>query len=74
MSTSEPLATPAATLTYPEAARYLGMSERSLQRLVAAGTVRHVRPTATRVRFRTADLDAYLDTVARGGTRRRGAR
>lgn len=58
------------TLSYKEAAQYLGIGERSLRRLVASGTVRHV-PIGHRVLFRQIDLDAYLDSAARGGTRRR---
>ena len=63
-----------ATLTYREAAAYLGIGMTSLKSLVAAGSVRHVRPSEHRVLFRVSDLDAYLESVARGGTRRRSAR
>lgn len=56
-----------ATLTYAEAATYLGIGVRTLRDLTNAGTVRHVRPAGRLVRFRRVDLDAYLDRTARGG-------
>lgn len=63
------------TLNYEQAARHLGISTRSLRRLVADGTVRFLQPIPRQVRFLTADLDAYLESTARGGRRpKRGAR
>lgn len=59
-----------ATMNYPEAARYLRLGERTVKRLVASGAIRHV-PVGHRVLFRKADLDAFLDKEARGGSRRR---
>lgn len=61
-----------AALTYDEAADYLGINRRTLQRLVRDGRVRVVRPAPNRPRFRPEDLDAYLESTARGGTRRKG--
>jgi excisionase family DNA binding protein len=60
------------TLTYSDAAKYLGIGRRSLERLVAEGTVRVVRPSPGRVLFRRVDLDAYLDRTGRGGEPKRG--
>lgn len=54
------------TLSYADAAQVLGLSVRSLKRHVAEGTVRHVRLGRV-VRFRPADLEAFLDEHARGG-------
>ena len=65
------------TMTYDEAAQYLGVSPRTVRRLVADGSLRHV-PIPGRgegvklVRIRREDLDAYLDAVARGGKPRSG--
>jgi len=61
-------------MTYREAAAYLGIGTTSLKALVAAGSIRHVRPSEHRVLFRVSDLDDYLDSVARGGARRRSPR
>ena len=52
-------------LTTHEAARYLGVSKRTIQAEVAAGRLRKVslaRPGAARgpVRFRPCDLDTYV--------------
>jgi len=55
------------THPYPEAARRLGVSRRHLERLVAAGAIRHVR-SGGRVLFRDEDIEAYLDAQARGGS------
>jgi len=57
------------TLTYQQAADYLGVHRNTLRRLVAVGAVRHV-PIGRAIRFRPADLDRYLDDAARGGARR----
>lgn len=58
-----------ATMTSKEAARYLGVHVNTLYRLMADGSVRHIRIRGA-VRFRKADLDEYLDTLARGGAPR----
>lgn len=47
-------------LTKGEAARLLGVSERTVQRRVSSGQLRAVH-VDRRPRFRPADLDAYLD-------------
>lgn len=61
-----------ATMTYQQAAAYIGVSVVTVKRLVADGTLRHVPIGRTDgrklVRFRQADLDAYLDGEARGGS------
>lgn len=54
----------AATIDYEAAAIYLGISRRSLQKLVNSGEVAHCRISGTLVRFRFEDLDAYLDRLA----------
>jgi excisionase family DNA binding protein len=58
------------TMTYREAAQYLGIGLSTLKRYVAVGTVRHV-PIGGRTVFRRVDLDAFLEANARGGVRRR---
>jgi len=68
---------PPATLTYPDAAAYLGISVSTLKRLVHAGSIRHIPvsgrgTTARKVLFRRRDLDDYLDGTARGGDPKRG--
>lgn len=54
-------------LSYPAAAASLHISERKLWGLKASGTVPHVKIGAS-VRFRPADLDAYVDTLTSGGS------
>lgn len=46
-------------LSVPEAARRLGLSEATVRRMVAAGTLRTFTPV-TRAYVIAADLDAYL--------------
>jgi len=58
-------------LSYAEAARYLGISLNTIQRLKVSGELRHV-PVGRLVRFRKVDLDDYLDAIARGGHPPRG--
>lgn len=76
MSNPDPPSTATATLTYAEAAHYLGIGRRTLERLVAEGSVRHYRFSGRgedqrgRVVFRRDDLDTFLESVARGGTPR----
>lgn len=72
MTSSDPPTITPATMNYDEAARYVGISRRSLERLVKSGAVRHLPVVAHRVLFRPKDLDAFLDSVARGGEPRRG--
>lgn len=71
MSYYDPPAPARATLNYDEAATYLGISARTLKRLVADGRVRSVHPADRRTAFLRPDLDDYLQSVARGGTPRR---
>lgn len=57
-----------ATMTYQEAARYIGVHHNTLRRLVADGSVKHLPIRGgTVIRFRRTDLDNYLDAIARGG-------
>lgn len=51
----------AATLTRHEAAAYLGISVDTLDRLRAAGRLLALQVSARLVRYRQADLDAYLE-------------
>lgn len=62
----EPISGESLTYPYDEAAGRLGISQRTLKRLVAEGVIRHIR-IGGRVLFREADLRAYLDGQARGG-------
>lgn len=50
----------AARLTYPEAADYLRLSERTVRRLVAERAIPFVK-VRRRVLFSTTDLDRYRD-------------
>lgn len=50
-----------ATLTRYEAAEYLGVSVDTLDRLRAAGRLTACQVSARLVKYRQADLDAYLD-------------
>ena len=47
-------------MTYGEAAKYLRMNKRSLQRLVSKKKITCLRYSATMVRFRQSDLDEWL--------------
>lgn len=61
-----------AVLTYQEAAAYLGVSVNTVKRLVGDGSLRHIPLRGGRiVRFRTQDLDGYLESQARGGAPRK---
>lgn len=71
MSDKPDTTAPTSLLSYRDAAAYLGIGSRSLERLVADGTVRVVHPVPGRTMFRLADLDTYLDRVARGGAPKR---
>ena len=57
---------PADLLDYEAAAQKLRLGVRTLKKHVADGSLRHVRVGRT-VRFRTSDLDAFLEAHARGG-------
>lgn len=57
------------------AADILGVSVKTIRRLVDEGSLRHIpiptgRGTGAKrlIRFRESDLDAFLDAAARGGT------
>lgn len=51
--------TPATTYSLPRAAEYLGVSVRTLRRMIERGVVRYYRPSR-HMRFRQADLDEFL--------------
>ena len=50
----------AARLTYLEAAARLGVSPKTLRRIVDDGSIPTVRPTEHTVRFDPADVDAFI--------------
>lgn len=50
-------------MTVAEACTYLGVTESTLRRWVAAG-MPSIKPPGAHRRFRKADLDAYLDALA----------
>jgi excisionase family DNA binding protein len=50
----------AALLTYPEAAARLGVSPKTLRRIVEDGAIPTVRPTDHTVRFDPEDVDAFI--------------
>jgi len=60
------------TVDYEGAALILGVSAKTVQRLVADGTLRHIPigrgASKPKIRFRRRDLEAYLEAQARGGT------
>ena len=60
-------------ITKGEAAERLGVSIRTVERLVAAGRLRqlHVERLA---RFRVSDLEAYVDSLAEGAAPGNGER
>jgi excisionase family DNA binding protein len=52
-------------LSYPAAARYSGMSEQTLRRLVEAGRLKAYRPTGSRkVIFDVRELDELIQSSA----------
>ena len=59
-------AMPPLLLTLPQAARALGLGERTLRRLVRSGEVPSVK-VGSRVLVRHRDLEAYADGLAPGG-------
>ena len=50
---------PPARMRYPDAARYLGITERMLRRAVSQGRVAHTK-IGLRVEFTTTQLDNFL--------------
>ncbi len=50
--------------TKQEAAEYIRCTPRYLERMVHAGRLRALKPTAKLVRFRQSDLDAFLESGA----------
>lgn len=48
-----------------EAAKALGISKRTLERLVAAGRIRVIRPSPGRVAIEERELDAYIKSLRR---------
>jgi excisionase family DNA binding protein len=51
-------------LTKQEAADYIRCTRRYLERQVAAGRLKALKPTSKMVRFRRADLEAFLESGA----------
>ena len=51
-------------LTKQQASRYLQCTARFLERMVRFGRLRALKPSRKLVRFRRADLDAFLDSGA----------
>ena len=59
-----------AILTKKQAADYLQVTPRYLERMVRCGRLRALKPSGKLVRFRQADLDAFLESGATiGGAR-----
>lgn len=56
-------------LTYGEAAEYLDLSVRKLQRAVAGGQLDHYKPGGRDVRFSRDQLDDYLASCLVSGGR-----
>ncbi len=58
-------------MTYPEAARFCRMSERSLFTLAKAGHIPTFRPTpgGRGVRFRRSDLEKFIEQSARAAAK-----
>jgi excisionase family DNA binding protein len=63
-----PAAKPKAWLSVKDAAEYLGLGRSSVYEIVAAGRLACYRigPNRGRIRFRPADLDAYLERMKVG--------
>lgn len=51
------------TIDVPEAARYLGVSERTIRRLVASRAIGHRRVAGTLIRFTQSDLNGYVESI-----------
>jgi len=58
-----------AILTKPEAARYLKVTTRYIERAAASGRLRALKPTGKLWRVRRGDLDAFLESGATIGGR-----
>lgn len=50
-------------LTYAEAAEYLGLGIRQLERAVQKRKIEHYRPNGHNVRFTREQLDAFLESA-----------
>ncbi|MCC7537469.1 MAG: helix-turn-helix domain-containing protein [Deltaproteobacteria bacterium] len=66
-ATSPGVAAPLVLLTFAEAARMLRVSQMTIRRLVERGLLPCCR-VARRVRFRMADIEAYVAEHMRGGS------
>jgi excisionase family DNA binding protein len=53
-----------AILTKPQAAEYLQVTPRYLERAVSSGRLRALKPTGKLWRVRQSDLDAFLESGA----------
>ena len=53
-----------AILTKPQAAEYLQATPRYIERMVAEGRLRALKPTSKLWRIRRSDLDAFLESGA----------
>jgi excisionase family DNA binding protein len=53
-----------ALLTKSQAADYLQCCPRYLERMVASGRLRALKPSGKLIRFRKSDLDAFLESGA----------
>jgi excisionase family DNA binding protein len=51
------------TIDVPQAARYLGVSERTVRRLVASRAIGHRRVAGSLIRFTQSDLDLYVESI-----------
>jgi excisionase family DNA binding protein len=51
-------------LTKQQAASYVGCSRRYLERAIASGRLRALKPTGKLLRIRRSDLDAFLESGA----------
>ncbi len=56
-----------AAMRKPDAAAYVGMSVRSFERLVSAGTITPRRAGERIIVYRRSDLDAFVDGLPIGG-------
>jgi excisionase family DNA binding protein len=49
-------------LTKEQAASYVGCSRRHLERVIASGRLKALKPTGKLLRIRRVDLDAFLES------------
>jgi excisionase family DNA binding protein len=63
-SRREPPETQGGVLRPAEAGQYIGMTERWVRGAAQAGTIPFIRVGKRAIRFRTKDLDAWLDSRA----------